>query len=56
MTCVDFALPSLSAVPSTLSFLFMQMCLEPEVQRKIHKEIDRVVGQGRPPTLSDRIK
>lgn len=56
LTCVDFSLPSLSAVPTTLAFLFQQMCLEPEVQRKVQKEIDKVVGQGRAPTLSDRIK
>lgn len=32
------------------------MCLDPEVQRKVQNEIDRVVGQGRLPTLDDRIK
>lgn len=56
LICVDFALPSLSAVPATLAFLFQQMCLEPELQRKVQQEIDRVVDQGRVPTLSDRIK
>lgn len=56
LTCVDFALPTLSAIPSTIAFLFQQIFQEPEVQRKIQAEIDHVVGQGRPPTLDDRIK
>lgn len=56
LTCVDFSFPSLSAVPTTIAFLFQQMLLEPEVQRKVQKEIDQVVGHGRAPTLDDRVK
>lgn len=56
LTCIDFMFPSMSAIPSTLSFLFTQMQFNPEMQQKIHDEIDHVVGQGRPPTLDDRIK
>lgn len=56
LTCVDFSFPSLSAVPATIAFLFQQMLLEPEVQRKVQKEIDQVVGHGRAPTLDDRVK
>lgn len=56
LTCIDFAFPSLSAVSTTLSFLFTQMQFNPEVQQKIHDEIDHVVGQGRAPNLDDRIK
>lgn len=56
LTCVDFALPTLTTIPSTVTFLFQQIFQEPDVQRKIQAEIDRVVGQGRTPTLDDRIK
>lgn len=33
-----------------------RLILEPDVQKKIQNEIDDVVGQGRLPTLDDRIK
>lgn len=56
LNCVDFAFPSLSAVTTVLSFLFQQMLMHPEVQKKAQAEIDQVVGQGRPPTLTDRIE
>lgn len=56
LTCVDFALPTLTTIPSTITFLFQQIFQEPEVQRKIQAEIDHVVGQGRSPSLDDRIK
>lgn len=55
-TCSDFSLATVTTVPATLSLLFQQLCLEPVVQQKVQQEIDHVVGQGRPPTLSDRIK
>lgn len=56
LTCVDFSFPALSAVPATIAFLFQQMLLCPEIQQKIQNEIDQVVGHGRAPTLSDRVK
>lgn len=33
-----------------------RLILQPDVQKKIQNEIDEVVGQGRLPTLDDRIK
>lgn len=56
LTCVDFSFPALSAVPATIAFLFQQILLCPEIQKKIHAEIDHVVGHGRAPTLNDRIE
>lgn len=56
MTCVDFAFPPLSALSVTMSFMFQQICIEPEIQTKMQNEIDRVVGNGRLPSLDDRIK
>ncbi|XP_055296744.1 probable cytochrome P450 304a1 [Sitodiplosis mosellana] len=55
LACIDFAFPALTALSTTVTFLFQQICHEPEVQRKIQEEIDHVVGQGRFPTLDDRI-
>lgn len=56
MICVDISLPALSSLPTTMTFLIQQICLEPEIQTKIQAEIYRVVGEGRLPTLDDRIK
>lgn len=33
---------------------FLAMMVYPKVQRKAQEEIDRVVGQGRLPTMTDR--
>ncbi len=40
----------------SLGFGFLYLLLYPEVQRKAQKEIDRVVGRERMPTLNDRPK
>lgn len=55
-TCIDLAFPASTGLPSTVTFLLQQICHEPEIQQKIQNEIDDVVGQGRAPTLDDRIK
>ncbi|XP_031627920.1 probable cytochrome P450 304a1 [Contarinia nasturtii] len=55
LACIDFSFPALSALSTTITFLFQQICHESEVQQKIQAEIDHVVGQGRFPTLDDRI-
>ncbi|KPM39026.1 O-methylsterigmatocystin oxidoreductase [Neonectria ditissima] len=39
---------------SSIACFFLAMTAYPEVQRKAQEEIDRVVGQDRLPTLSDR--
>ncbi|ESK83420.1 cytochrome p450 [Moniliophthora roreri MCA 2997] len=36
-----------------LRYLVMSLVLYPEVQRKAHEEVDRVIGQDRLPTLND---
>lgn len=56
LTCIDFSFPALSAVNTVVTFLIQQICIQPEIQKKIQNEIDKVVGQGRMPTLDDRIK
>lgn len=56
LSLIDFSFPSFSALSATVTFLFQMICHEPDVQRKIQDEIDRVVGQGRTPNLDDRIK
>lgn len=54
--CVDFYLPALNSISVTLQFLFQRFHFQPEILKKCQDEIDRVVGQGRLPSLNDRIK
>ncbi|XP_072939445.1 probable cytochrome P450 304a1 [Epargyreus clarus] len=56
LICVDYAFPTATAVEHTLAFLVERVLLQPEIQDKLHEEIDRVVGRGRAPTLDDRHK
>ncbi|XP_078081266.1 cytochrome P450 2J6-like [Mustelus asterias] len=39
---------------TTLRWALLYMMLHPELQSKVHEEIDRVVGKERKPTLEDR--
>lgn len=54
--CVDLFIPSLNATSVTIQFLLQRFHFQPEILHKCQSEIDRVVGQGRLPTLNDRIK
>lgn len=51
----DMLLPTLSGSAIQLSMLLERMLLNPHVARKVQQELDEVVGQGRLPTLDDRI-
>ncbi|XP_014486131.1 PREDICTED: probable cytochrome P450 303a1 [Dinoponera quadriceps] len=52
--CVDLFVAGSETTSKSLAFGFMYLVLHPEVQRKAQKEIDRVVGRNRLPTLADR--
>ncbi|XP_049870411.1 probable cytochrome P450 304a1 [Pectinophora gossypiella] len=54
LICTDYMFPSATATEAVLSMLVERMLLQPEIQEKIHEEIDRVVGRDRLPTLDDR--
>nr|WNK22291.1 cytochrome P450 [Athetis lepigone] len=54
LTCTDYTFPASSAVQFVLAMLVERLLLQPEVQDKIHEELDRVVGRDRLPTLDDR--
>ncbi|XP_026737591.1 probable cytochrome P450 304a1 isoform X1 [Trichoplusia ni] len=55
LTCTDYTFPAASAVEFVLAMLVERLLLQPEIQDKIHEEIDRVVGRDRLPTLDDRV-
>lgn len=43
-------------MPTTVAMLMQRIFVQPDIQMKMQQEIDRVVGQGRLPTLDDRVK
>ncbi|KAJ9576498.1 hypothetical protein L9F63_025608 [Diploptera punctata] len=52
--CMDFFIAGAIPIGATLDFLVLMMLLHPQVQQKVQKEIDTVVGRNRLPQLSDR--
>ncbi|OWR44462.1 cytochrome P450 CYP304F2 [Danaus plexippus plexippus] len=54
LICTDYMFPAASAVQAVLTFLVERLLIQPEVQDRIHEEIDRVVGRDRMPSLDDR--
>ncbi|CAG9856915.1 unnamed protein product [Phyllotreta striolata] len=53
-TCMDMFMAGSETTSNTLSFGFLYLILNPDVQRKAQEEIDRVVGRTRCPSLNDR--
>jgi len=53
ITSTSFAAGADTSVSTILSFM-LAMTIHPEVQRKAHAELDRVVGSDRLPTFEDR--
>lgn len=56
MICTDFLFPSVSAIETTIAFLFKHLLYRGDILAKIQTEIDSVVGSGRLPQLDDRVK
>ncbi|XP_070161816.1 probable cytochrome P450 305a1 [Polyergus mexicanus] len=55
-TLLDFFIAGAKTTTATLDFLFLQIANHQDVQRKLHEEIDAVIGPNRLPTLEDRVK
>ncbi|XP_012539456.1 probable cytochrome P450 303a1 isoform X2 [Monomorium pharaonis] len=52
--CVDLFIAGSETTSKALGFGFLNLILNPHVQRKAHEEIDRVIGRDRFPTLADK--
>lgn len=52
--CVDLFIAGSETTSKALGFGFLNLILNPQVQRKAHEEIDRVIGRDRFPTLADK--
>ncbi|XP_076764369.1 putative cytochrome P450 303a1 [Xylocopa sonorina] len=54
--CVDLFIAGSETTSKALGFCFLYLVLYPNVQKKAHEEIDRVVGRNRLPTSEDRAR
>ncbi|KAL5005224.1 hypothetical protein ScPMuIL_018680 [Solemya velum] len=54
MTLMDIFFAGYDTVRFTINWVLLHMAAFPEIQAKVHEEIDRVVGKDRPPQLADR--
>jgi len=53
-TLFDIFLAGSETTSTTLTWAMLYMGRYPEVQAKVHKELDQVVGEGRVPSLDDK--
>lgn len=54
MVAVDYFFAAPIALGEAMNFYFTYLINNPQVQARIHQEIDKVVGAARLPTLDDR--
>lgn len=53
-TMRDFFSAGVETTLHTLSWAFLYMAVWPEIQAKVHEELDRIIGSERSPAYSDR--
>ena len=53
-TLFDLFIAGSETTSSTLTWAALYMVRYPQVQKKVQAELDRVVGQNRPPSLQDK--
>lgn len=56
MLLVDLFLAGFTTTAITLDFLFLSMAIYPNIQRKLHEEIDAAIPFDRLPDMTDKPK
>ncbi|XP_021039115.1 cytochrome P450 2D26 [Mus caroli] len=53
---IDLFMAGMVTTSTTLSWALLLMILHPDVQRRVHQEIDEVIGQERRPEMADQAR
>ena len=53
MILLDLFSAGTESVANSLDYVLLYMMLNPDIQRKVHEELDAVVGRSRRPTSND---
>jgi len=53
-TLIDMFFAGSDTMSSTLGWAFLYLSIWPDVQKKVHQELDRVIGRSRSTCLEDR--
>lgn len=54
ITCMDMFTAGSESTSNTIEFIIMYLVLNPNVQKKLHEELDSVLQRSRRPNLDDR--
>jgi cytochrome P450 len=50
----DSIIAGSDSISSTIEWMVMFLAMYPEIQEKVHHELDQVIGRGRSPALEDQ--